>query len=105
MAIDPALQALAPHTVNIANRTGVDAFNKPTYSADVEYDCLIEYKPRMVRTMAGQEKVSGAAIYLTSAPGITTDDRVTLPDGTKPQILSIGRWPNLSGDYFECIYV
>lgn len=103
--IDPALQALCPHTVSIQNRTGLDAYSKPTHAAAVEYDCLIEYKPRMVRTAGGQEKVSSAAVYLTSAPGTTTDDKITLPDGTTPQILSVGKWADTRGDYFECIYV
>ena len=105
MAIDPALAALAPHTVQIAPRSGQNEFGEDTFGADVAYSCLIEKKPRMVRTATGEEAVSGATIYLTSAPSLTVDDKVTLSDGTQPAILSIGTYPNTSGDYFSVIYL
>lgn len=103
--IDPALLALCPHTVKIAPRTSIDGYNKPAYGDDVEHQCLIEYRNRMVRNSRGDEVVSSAAIYLTSAPGTEVTARVTMPDLKMPQILSIGRFANQTEDYFEVIYV
>jgi hypothetical protein len=60
----------------------------------------------MVRNSEGKEVVSSAAIYLTSAPTLTTKYRVTLPDGTQPQILSLATYPSeKSTDYFTVIYL
>lgn len=99
------LQALCPHTVGIEPWSSTDAYSKPTYTTSVEYTCLIVKQPKMVRTVTGQEKVSSAQVYLTSAPTLTVKDRVTLPDGTKPVILSIDTFPDTRGDYFSVLYL
>lgn len=105
MAIDPALQRLAPHTVTISPFSSYNSYGESSFGAGVSYQCLIEKKPRMVKDAQGKEVVSSAAVYLTSAPGITVKDKVTLPDLSSPQILSFGTYPNQSGDYFTVVYL
>lgn len=105
MAISRALAALAPHTVTITPFLDDNSYGEPTYGDAVSYSCLIEKKPKMVRNAQGEEVVSSATVYLTSAPTLSTKDLVTLPDSTTPEILSIGTYPNKDGDYFSVLYL
>ncbi len=99
------LQALCPNTVTIQPFASADSYSKPTYGSGVVYTCLIAKQPKMVRTVTGQEKVSMAQIYLTSAPGVSVKDKVTLPDGTTPAIIHVDTYPSdTSTAYFEVIY-
>lgn len=105
MAIDPALQALCPNTVTIAPWSSADSYGKPTYGTAVTHTCLLVKMPRMVRTVTGQERVSTAQVYLTSAPGTSVKDRVTLPDGTTPVIMHVDTYPSDTvTSYFEVLY-
>jgi hypothetical protein len=105
MAIDSSLQALCPNTITISPWSSADGYGKPTYGAAVTHTCLLVRTPKMIRTVTGQEKVSMAQIYLTSAPGTSVKDKVTLPDGTTPVILNIDTYPSdTETSYFEVIY-
>lgn len=105
MAIDPALQALCPNTVTISPWGSADGYGKATYGTAVSHTCLLVKMPKMVRTVTGQERVSTAQIYLTSAPGTSVKDKVTLPDGTTPVILQVDTYPSDSETaYFEVVY-
>ena len=59
----------------------------------------------MVRMSTGQDKLSGAAVYLDRAPGITPADQVTMPDGATPAILAIDRFADQHGDYCEILWL
>lgn len=105
MAIDPALQALCPNTVTISPFSSMNSYGLPSYGTAVSHTCLLVKMPRMVRTVTGQERVSTAQIYLTSAPGTSVKDKVTLPDGTTPVILQVDTFPSdTETAYFEVIY-
>ena len=106
MAISPELQALCPNTVSIKPWSAGDSYGKPTYGTAVDYDCLLVRTPKMVRTVTGQEKVSVAQIYLTSAPGISVKDQVTLPDASTHVILHVDTYPSDTiASYFEVVYL
>ena len=106
MAIARELQALCPNTVTIAPWVSADSYSKSTYGTAVSHTCLLVRSPKMVRTVTGQEKVSMAQVYLTSAPGTSVKDRVTLPDGTTPVIMHVDTYPNDTElSYFEVIYL
>lgn len=106
MAISRAQANLCDSTVNIAPFSSYNSYGEPSFGANVAYSCLIEKKPRMVRSTEGKEVVSSAAIYLTSAPTLTTKYRVTLPDSTTPQILSLATYPSgKEANHYTIIYV
>jgi len=103
--IDPALQALCPNTITISPWSSADSYGKANYGTAVSHTCLLVRTPTMIRTVTGQEKVSMAQIYLTSAPGTSVKDRVTLPDGSTPVIMHVDTYPSdTSTAYFEVIY-
>jgi len=45
----------------------------------------------------GQERLSTTTAWFFGAPDITTDDRITLPDGRQPFILAIAHFPDERG--------
>lgn len=104
MTVSANLLRLCPHTVQIAPFSSSNSYGEPSFGSDVAYTCLIEKKPRRVLGFDNKEIVSSVTVYLTSAPSISPRDRITLPDGSKPQILSFGTFPSKSGDYFTVVY-
>lgn len=61
-------------------------------------------KNRMVRTVSGDEVVSRSHFYFHGTPGLEPEDKVTLPDGTSPPILSVESYPDDHGSHHEVAY-
>ena len=93
-----------PHIVSLRARVSVDRYNRPTYEATAtRYRALVTMNPVEIRTLSGEERVSRAKVtmapvvvndddtltFLDTLPAITPEHEITLPDGTKPVILSI----------------
>lgn len=67
-----------------------DRYGNVVYGAPVELPALIAYTQQATRTATGEDVISGAVIRLSfPPPTITIDDRITLPDGEQPKILSV----------------
>ena len=60
-------------------------------------------KQRLVVAADGQERLSSTAAWFFGTPGLTTDDRVTLPDGRQPFILVVETYPDEKGLHHEKI--
>ena len=93
--------------------SGQDDYAAPTYGTAVAHRCRVVHKPTMVRNVvaaraeaesAVREVVSSAQVW-TDAVGWSTKDRITLPDGTQPQILEVRRYPDENGSYTETVLV
>ena len=67
--------------VQIAARTGQDAYGKPTYGAATTYAAHLFRKPRMVFTAEGQQVVSSQTLYVNTTDPILTSAQVTLSTG------------------------
>lgn len=71
------------------------------YHDPVVFPCYISGEVKMVRDEEGEEKVSTKTVYLDGTEtasnddlelgvgDISTKDRITLPDGTQPPVISI----------------
>jgi len=81
-----------------------DGYGDSSFGTPTSYKARIVRKPRMVRSSTGEDVVSMATIYLADESGVTVKDRVTMPDGSKPLILSIGGFPDRNGKLCEVIY-
>lgn len=84
-------------TVTIESFIGVNAYAEPQYDLPVQYPAFVQHKTKLVRDRFGQEVVSTAQVYLDSAVEIGGQDRITLPDGSQPVILSIEALPDETG--------
>jgi len=85
-------------TVTIEPYTGQNLYGEPDYGDAVEYPALIRYRTRKVLDREGREVVSSAQVYLNGDVGIDVRDRITLPDGTSPVIISIEKYPDETGN-------
>lgn len=103
--IDRELIKMMPQTVTVEPRTGVDAYSKPTYSAAASWPAYVDFKPKKIRKLDGEEVVSSAQIYVGGVSGATVNSRITLPDGRQPVILMVNKLSDAQGDYAEVIYV
>ena len=75
-----------------------DGYGKPTYGVAAQHPARVEGKVQMVRTATGQERASNTTILLTGQVASGTEDELTLPDGTRPPILSIDTIPGVGED-------
>lgn len=105
MHFGAGLLRLFSDEVILQEPVGVNRYNEPDYTGSdpSTYRARVDYKPREVRTLAGDERVASATIRLapvrvrsdgsletlTEAPSVTPDVKLTLPDGKTPQVISV----------------
>ena len=89
MAIDKQLSSFMPHTVTIApfatkNAYGEDSFSATTRTASayVEPNAQFSYGDQVA------EKTTNKVAYISDT-SITINDKITLPDSSTPDIVSI----------------
>lgn len=101
--IDPTLLTLMPDTVLIAAPGARDTRGNITFGPDVRYRAQVDSDPRALRSLTGTEVISNAVVrlapvrveangsltYLDALPVITPNHRITLPNGSKPIILTV----------------
>lgn len=90
MPVDPEFDELCTETVTVYDEASTDKYGKRTYSGTgTSYQCRLVYGTRMVRDMKGREVVeAGRAIIFGTAPTVTDEWRMVLPDGTNVVITS-----------------
>lgn len=71
-----------------------DGHGGVTYGKSSTVACYIEMTPKLVRNAQGQEVVSSAQVYLVGSSSYNIKDKVVLPDGNYPPILSINHFYN-----------
>lgn len=61
-----------------------------SYSATSNtFKVLLEHKEKMVRSEDGSQQLSKTQISFLEPLNLTMEDEITLPDGSKPQIMAI----------------
>lgn len=101
---------LMDQTILIRKKVGVDRYNRNQYEVDADnepvytrYRALVTLKPEQIRTTSGEEKVARSRtmvapvvvddddhlVFLDELPAIGSDDEITMPDGSKPEILAV----------------
>jgi len=110
VAWDRALDELFTTTVQLAQVSSVDMYGKRTYGSNVAYSArVIEEFVRIV-DFYGRDALATHTVWIrpTSAgllpTAVTPDDRLTLADGTVPNILGISTIPDEDGDHHIKIY-
>lgn len=113
---DDLTQSLQPSVLHEAY-TGRDGESNLTYATGVARAALVERKAKMVRNTAGEEVVSTHVVTFlrpvaaNGFPGrrepIDPRDRLTMPDGSKPKILSIEDFTDkdTNSGYFYQVYL
>lgn len=113
MDFETTFASTLTETVSLREPTGVDSYGTPTFvgASTVTCPAWISRKPRAVRTLSGEEKVSSAQISLGhpsgggAVPRPSTLCEVTLPDGSKPLVLYVESITDPDGDIHTSIFV
>jgi hypothetical protein len=99
-------------TVTLREPTSTDMYGAPTFVGATTVTCpaWVSRKPRAVRTLGGEEKVSSAVIWLGHPTGggevplPTTRCEITLSDGSKPLILHVESITDPSNNRHVAVY-
>jgi hypothetical protein len=75
----------------------------PSFGPPQTARARVVHHQRLVVASDGQEKMSRTTAWIFGTPGLTADDRVTLPDGSQPFIINIERFPDEKGMHHEKI--
>ncbi|MBC7340893.1 MAG: hypothetical protein H5U02_00305 [Clostridia bacterium] len=84
-------------TVTVEPFSGTNAYSEPVYGAPVTYSAFVQRKTKLVRDRTGREVVSTAQVYLDGSVNVGVQDRITLPDGSQPVVLSVEVLPDETG--------
>lgn len=91
MAFDDAFLALMNSTVTISTRASHNNYGEPSYGSGTGYRARIHAKDGFVRTADGETVEVATVVWVDSTKAFTVDDRIALPDGTTPQVVSVER--------------
>lgn len=95
---------MMPHTVVHTPVLSRDSYGKITYGTGVSYQSRVVYKNKQVRSANGEIVMSAGTVWFAQTISISASDKITLPDGTTPQIISVEKYPDDRGDRFTKIY-
>ncbi len=97
MSFDASLLALMPSTIKVSTRTTHSNYGEPSFAATTSsYRARVVEKPGYVRSAEGEEIAYHTVAWVrsTGAVSITASDRVTLPDGSRPPVVGVERYPD-----------
>lgn len=77
--------------------SGRDDYGAPSYGAPTTFAARLTREHKMVRDLQGDEVLSTGQLWLKGAPAVGPEDRITLSDGTQPELLSIERFQDEAG--------
>lgn len=103
--MDIGLLTLLNQTITLAPATGLDGYGKATYGTAVSVPALVEQRLKMIRDAQGREVVSSTQAFVDGTTVVTTESKITLPDGSTPVILAVASMPDVDGTiYSKVIY-
>lgn len=73
---------------------------KRKYAAGISYKVVIEKRAKFVRVEDGVAAADISSIQFLDPVQVKTTDRITLPDGTQPQIMAVEGAKDSSGNFY-----
>lgn len=108
MAWDTALEELMVDTVTIAPFSSMNDAGGYTYGTGVSYVARVVRKNTRVLDFSGRETVSATTVYVAPKAGalplLDPRAKITLPDGTTPNIMSVAIYPDEDGPHHAVVY-
>lgn len=86
-----------PQTVEHAELVSRDDYGAPSYGTPASYSARVVYQPTRTTNSDGQEVYGKGTVWLLGTPDVDPEDRLVLPDGRTPEILSVTRPSDESG--------
>lgn len=97
-------KGMMPHTVAHAPVSSRDSYGKITYGAATSYAARVVYKNKQVRSATGEVVMAAGMVWFLGTVSMSGDDKITLPDGSTPQVISVEKYADDDGDRFTKIY-
>ena len=91
-----SVRSFLRNRITLASYEGhADAYGTRTYASETTLRARVEYSPKLVRTLDGNEVTARATAWVEQENNIIgTKDKIVLPDGTTPPILTVERKPD-----------
>lgn len=90
MSIERDFTSLMGSTVVVYEMSGLDKYGKRGHALTGSiYSARVQPTSRMTRDAQGREVAVVGDIYICGAPAVTTDHKISLPDGSTPVILGV----------------
>jgi hypothetical protein len=100
MSFETEFLDLMTDTVTVNTFSTWDAYGKPSHStASSSYSARVVKIHKLVRTPDGTEKLATTLAWIASTGFISPNDKITLPDGTSPVILTADAYPDEDGRF------
>jgi streptogramin lyase len=107
-----------PSTVTLEAFSDRDDYGKPSYAAAVSYKARVIYQSKMIvgqgsGEAANLETTANGVVWFgpptanpssTVPPDVTVEDRITLPDGSTPNIMRVDQFQDEEGDHHTKVY-
>lgn len=89
MSLEPELAELMIDSITLEVASGMDQYNRPRLgSATVIGGCRVQDTRQLLQGPSTGSVIAAAVIFIPGSVVVTTNDIITLSDGTKPQIFS-----------------
>jgi hypothetical protein len=95
--VDKSLLLLLNQSITLAPSTGLDGYGIETFGSAVTVKAIIFQKQKLVLNAQGDSVVSTAQTFVDGTTTVTTNSKITLPDGTTPIIFAVSSFPNELG--------
>lgn len=90
--------------ITVQHQTSLDAYGKPSWGTGSSYRCRIMNTQRMIRDADGREIVeAGRAIVYGVVKASVATDRIVLPSGATPKVVSVSKIQDEDGDHHTVI--
>lgn len=104
---EPFLSAM-DSTIKVSTRSGHDNYGKGTFAATTaSYRARIVEQPGYVHGADNEQIAFRHVLWVrsTGSVSITASDRITLPDGTRPPVVGVERYPDEDGAHHVKIHL
>lgn len=95
---------MMPHTVTHTPVSSRNSYGKITYGTAVSYTARVVYRNKQVRSPSGELVMAAGTVWFAGTVSMSPDDKITLPDGSTPQIISVEKYADDVEDRFTKIY-
>ena len=96
---------MMPHTLTITEFVSRDKYNAPSYGSPITYTGRVVYEDKLTRNMNpksptfDEEVIASGAVWLQTTTLIDYNDKLELPNGDTPDIVSVQVVPDDDGTH------
>ena len=100
MAIDTRFLELMQDTVTIYTKTSLDQYGARAWSASgTTYNSHVQPETSVTVDQDGRQISITATVIIYGVATVTSNDKIVLPDGTSPPIISVHQYRDENGSH------